>query len=225
MNKPNTSQGTPLDKTLIYKSLLNFIDGVLFDFKPFSKDDKGNIVVSEDLITQDFEKVLNTELLQSNIKYFAFQNQHKEGRYTTDISVYRTHSYEDFCWIEAKRLPTPNAGKARDEREYVIVSTEKDNNKKKLQGNGGIQRFKEGKHARKHSFAIMIGYIQAYDSTYWLSKINEWISELINQESSFWNENDYLRKQGVIKCDRYMSVHDRRDDLGQIVLQHFWIRV
>ncbi|GHT21624.1 hypothetical protein FACS189430_01990 [Bacteroidia bacterium] len=221
MDKPNTSQGISPDKAPIYETLLDFVDNVVFLFKPFSKDSKGNPVTAEDLITQDLEKTLNHKARNNN-EPFAFQNQHKEGKYSTDISVYKTSSYGDFCWIEAKRLPTPKE-KDRDEREYVIVSQEKENGKKKFKGNGGIQRFKESKHASGLPYSIMIGYIQEQNSDYWLEKINGWIKQLTIKEPLLWNEKDCLSKQESRKCDRYLSVHDRKNEA--IILHHFWIEL
>jgi hypothetical protein len=218
MDKPNSSQGNPLDKTPIYETLLDFVDNTLFLFKPFSKDTKGNPVTAEDLITQDLEKILNDKARKNN-ESFAFQNQHKEGIYSTDISVYKTGSYGDFCWIEAKRLPTPNAETKRDKREYVFVGR-----KNGFKGNGGIQRFKEGKHAPNLLFSIMIGYIQTEDSDYWLDKINGWIRQLISEDSTFWNETDFLSKQKSPKSSRYKSSHNRRQ-LNPIILHHFWIKL
>ncbi|MDR1882661.1 MAG: hypothetical protein LBR26_07750 [Prevotella sp.] len=224
MDKPNTSQGNPPDKIPVYESLLDFVDNALFLFKPFTKDINGHLVTAEDLIIQDFEKILNDKARKNN-ESFAFQNQHKEGRYSTDISVYKTSSYEDFCWIEAKRLPTPDAGIKRDEREYVFVSNEKINGENKYKGNGGIQRFKENKHAPNLLFSIMIGYIQENDSDYWLDKINAWIKQLVVEDSTFWNEKDCLRKQESQKSDRYKSIHNRKNKLNPIILHHFWIKL
>ncbi|MDR1865103.1 MAG: hypothetical protein LBR08_05965, partial [Bacteroidales bacterium] len=151
----------------------------------------------------------------------AFQNQHEEGKATTDIGVYLRNDRQFFCWIEAKRLPTPKE-KDRDEREYVIVNQDKVNGRKKFKGNGGIQRFKENKHASELSYSIMIGYIQANDSNYWLNKVNEWITELINTNTEFWKEEDYLRKYNSDRCDRYISKHLRKSNKS-ITLHHYWI--
>jgi hypothetical protein len=197
------------------------MDNILCQLKPFSKDADGEIVAAEDLITQDLEKILNNNVRTFNLS-FAFQNQHKAGIYSTDISVYNTSSYEDFCWIEAKRLPTPEAGTKRDEREYVIVSQEKVNGVKKFKGNGGIQRFKENKHAHKLPFSIMIGYIQEKDASYWLEKINGWIRELINTNAGCWDKSEYLWKYTLGRCDKYLSTHGRKDKTS-ITLHHYWI--
>ena len=216
MERPNTSQGNPLDKEKIYEILFVFIDNVLFQYKPLTNE-RG-----EDKITQDIEISLN-EVARSNNKCFAFQNQHQERNYTTDIGVYLTNSRYFFCWIEAKRLPTPKE-KDRDEREYVIVSQEKENGKKKFKGNGGIQRFKEGKHATELNYSIMIGYIQENDTNHWLLKINEWITKLANEKNEFWSIEDCLNKLASNKCDKFTSKH-KRNNTEPIVLHHYWIKL
>ena len=225
MKRPIASQGNPLDYKEIYETLFVFMDDVLFLFKPFSVNTIGNPITGEDDITQDLEKILNDHARKNN-QSFAFQNRHKKGKYSTDISVYKLNTYyEDFCWIEAKRLPTPNAEKNRDEREYVFVSQEKENGKKKFKGNGGIQRFKEGKHAPELDFSIMIGYIQEYDTNHWLSKINGWITELANAENGFWSITDCLKKYDSNKCDRFVSIHKRKDIEKPITLHHYLIKL
>jgi hypothetical protein len=215
--------GNPPTSTPIYENLFDFIDDVLCDFKLSSKDANGNLDTAENMITQDIEISLNEE---AHIKdtIFAFQNQHQEKQATTDIGVYLRRGHDFFCWIEAKRLPTPKENN-RDEREYVIVSQIKENGKKVFRGNGGIQRFKEGNHASKLPYSIMIGYIQDNNSDYWLDKINCWIRQLINEDSSFWNENDCLCEQKSSKCNRYVSTHNRKKELGAIMLHHFWIKL
>jgi hypothetical protein len=212
MERPNTSQGHPLDKTDIYETLFAFVDEVLLQF---SSNETG-----ENRITQNLEISLNEQTRRDDT-FFAFQNQYEEGRSTADIGVYLRSNKFFFCWIEAKRLPTPKE-KNRDEREYLIVNQDKVNGKKKFKGNGGIQRFKENKHASDLPFSIMIGYIQANDSDYWLNKVNEWITELINTNTGFWLSEDYLRKYNSDKCDRYISEHLRKDNTP-ITLHHYWI--
>jgi hypothetical protein len=218
MERPNTSQGNPLDKEKIYEILFVFMDDVLFQYKPLTNE-KG-----ENKITQDLEIFLNEET-RARDTFFAFQNQYEEGNATTDIAVYIRSNRERFCWIEAKRLPTPDTNKDRDEREYVIVNQEKENGKKKFRGNGGIQRFKEGKYAPNLSYSIMIGYIQDGNSTdYWLSNINEWIMKLADANSEFWSIQDCLNKHASGKCDRFLSVHKRKDK-SNIALHHYWIKL
>jgi hypothetical protein len=213
MERPITSHGEPLNKENIYETLFMFIDDVLFKYKLLVSE------IAEDKITQDIEIYLNEETRVNNT-FFAFQNQHKEGIYTTDIGVYLRSNHNFFCWIEAKRLPTP-ISKDRDEREYVIV----DKSNKKFKGNGGIQRFKEGKHASDLEYSIMIGYIQDdNNANYWLSRINVWITELANTGGVFWSHEDSLKKFTYNKCDRFLSVHKRKGK-NPITLHHYWIKL
>jgi hypothetical protein len=213
MKKPDASQGIPLNETDIYETLFAFIDDVLFRFRPSTNE------TGENKITQDLEISLNNQT-RTDDTFFAFQNQHEEGNVATDIGVYIRNNRYFFCCIEAKRLPTPQ-GKDRDEREYVFVSQEKINGKKKFKGNGGIQRFKESKHASRLPYSIMIGYIQDNkDVDYWLSKINRWIMDLAN--TGLWRNEDCLNKYDSNKCDRFLSSHKRNDETT-ITLHHYWI--
>ena len=217
MQKPITSQGNPLENKDIYETLFAFMDDALYHYKP-SITAKG-----EDDITQDLEISLRERTRNT---CFDFQNQHKEGNTKTDIGVFIKSNRYFFCWIEAKVLPTPNGGKNRDEREYVFVdkNIKNKNNKRQFDGNGGIQRFKESKHAPTLTHSIMIGYIQDENSTdYWLSKINAWIKELANTENYFWSNKDSLVKNISDKCDRFVSTHIRKDAKA-IELHHYWIK-
>jgi hypothetical protein len=211
MEKPGTTQGNPLNTTDIYKTLFTFMNDVLFQFRLSSNE------TGENKITQDIEISLN-EKTRIDDTFFAFQNQHGEGNVSTDIGAYLRHNRYFFCWIEAKRLPTPPE-KDRDEREYVFV------NKRKFNGNGSIQRFKENKHADKLPFSIMIGYIQDGNSAdCWLKKINEWIAELVNANTALWHKEDCLNKYESNKCDRFLSLHKRKDGTT-ITLHHYWIKL
>ena len=211
MVKPNSSQGTPPDNKQIYQGLFYFMDEVLYEYKPLKKE------TEEDKITQDVELFLN-EKTRVVDTCFCFQNQRKVGVYRTDIAVCLRSNYECFCWIEAKRLPTPLKNNDRDEREYVIVD------KQRFKGNGGIQRFKEGKHAPNLPYSIMIGYIQDNNNAdYWLQKINTWIMEMVNINKELWSKDEYLKKYYPNKCDRFLSTH-KREDKTTIILHHYWIR-
>ena len=215
MKRPITSRGNPPDNIEIYETLFSFIDDVLFQYKPSTKEE------GENKITQNIEKYLS-EIAHLMDTFFAFQNQSQpiHGNVSTDIEVYlRDRFYTTLCWIEAKRLPTPDGGKIRDEREYVFVD------KKRFDGGGGVQRFKEGQHAPNLHITIMFGYIQENnDVDYWLSKINNWILDLAKTENGFWSYGDCLRKNDSNKCNRLLSEHKRHDET-KIVLHHYWIKV
>jgi hypothetical protein len=224
--------GKPPPIELIYNRLFCFIENVLPNFEVYSLKEDGNKVTSEDDITEDLTDYFEAkqEALKQDVNSsfkFTYLSRRK-----TDIGVklgrgYNATNRDLFCWIEAKRLPTPK-NHNRDEREYVFVSQVKINGKKKYKGNGGIQRFKENQHAANLHYSIMIGYIQEEDANYWLGKINGWITELINADPAFWNEQDYLVKFSD-KTDRYISVHNRKDNIDAqcelITLHHFWIKI
>lgn len=169
----------------------------------------------------DFLYAKQTELIQdANISFlFTYQSKKKTDIGVKFGQVYSANNREPFCWIEAKRLPTPKRNNDRDEREYVIVD------KTKYKGNGGIQRFKECKHAPRLPFSIMIGYIQDNNNAdYWLCKINSWIKELADIDKNFWSIEEYLNKYSPSKCDRFLSIH-KRTDKTIITLHHFWIKL
>jgi len=211
MERPIASQGIPPEKIKIYEALFVFMDNVLYNYKPLKKE------IGEDEITQDIEIYLNEATRVGNT-VFAFQNQRKNGIYRTDIGVYLRSDIDFFCWIEAKRLPTPTKGNDRDEREYVIVD-------KKFKGGGGIQRFKEDKHAPNLPYSIMIGYIQDNnDTNYWMLKVNTWITELANVDKEFWSKEECLKRYSPNKCDRFLSEHKRKDKTT-ITLHHYWIKL
>jgi hypothetical protein len=221
--------GNPPSSLPIYEHLFSFIDDVLCNFQPLNTTNTGDVVTSEDDITQDLVGYLEDKQEFSNhiIAYsFKFENQSKQGKNRTDIGVRLGRRYSDnrslFCWIEAKRLPTPKE-KNRDEREYVIVSQEKTNGKKIFKGNGGIQRFKENAHAFDLPYSIIIGYIQEYDAEYWFKQINGWIKQLITENSSFWSDSDYLSQKESKKGNQYQSIHTRKNNTP-ITLRHFWIK-
>jgi hypothetical protein len=225
MNKKLNSIGKPPSSQRIYELLFDFLDNTLLKFKVLSKDNKGNLNTSEDAITEDLADFLDEkqQMLDQDINTsFRFTNQSQRK---ADIGVkfgrdYNSYNRVPFCWIEAKRLPTP-IRKDRDKREYVIV----DKSNKKFKGNGGIQRFKEGKHAPDLEYSIMIGYIQDDNNAdYWLSRINEWITELANADGVFWSHKDRLKRIDSHKCDRFLSIHKRKEGTP-IILHHYWIKL
>ena len=131
----------------------------------------------------------------------------------------RRHTQFDKLFpIECKRLPTPS-GQGRDPREYVIVDGGT---------TGGIQRFKDGLHGASHSFGGMIAFVQEGACDHWLCSINEWITELAQQEASRWTTQDELRlvnSDEVLGVFTYCSTHGRKPAQGIIELRHSWIKM
>lgn len=113
--------------------------------------------------------------------------------------------------MEAKRLPTPSSTR---EKEYVIGKTTTGN------PNGGIERFKLGKHGTGHSHCGMLAFIEKEEYQYWLKNINSWIAELY----PVWSESELLelQKKNTHHC-QYKSRAKREKD--EVILDHFWIKI
>lgn len=130
----------------------------------------------------------------------------------------RRHTeFDSIMPIECKRLPTPTA-KDRDEREYVVS---------RFSSTGGIQRFKEGKHGSLHTFGAMIGYVQEETTSFWDSRVAEWISSLAGAELG-WTTQDLLRldrRDEALRLAISRSSHTRLKGLSDIELRHLWIEI
>lgn len=126
--------------------------------------------------------------------------------------------YDSLLPIECKRLPTPN-GTKRDEREYVIS---------RYSTTGGIQRFKSGHHGGSHTLGLMIAYIQKETRSFWINRVSEWITGLVESGQPGWNINDLLH---LISDDKMLqmailnSSHVRENGLTDIELHHLWISI
>lgn len=225
MQHPVTTVGPPLPSEQIYEALFKFIDTTLPLFRPYSKKENGNTVDAEDSISEDLsdfldceQEFLSSRSQENHDHFFKFTNQSKRS----DIGVKYGRTYVQdsrflICWIEAKRLPTPDVSH-RDPREYVFVD------KEKYKGGGGIHRFKMSKHAPKLNYAIMIAYIQSNTYDYWLDKLNGYIKSLIEIDSS-WNEKDLIKPLFSKENNRFISVHTRADVVPDITIRHFWIHL
>lgn len=142
--------------------------------------------------------------------YFGRENAQK-GSHTIDIGVYQGSNL--IFTIEAKLLPTPKGTKKepRIEHEYVY-------------GKGaGIQRFRDGVHGVDNqdnplSENGMIAYIKENDFEYWLSKVNQWISD------AQWHKSEQLQKIYFKSIAKLFSKHPRQN-ASDVSLYHFWAYV
>ncbi len=131
----------------------------------------------------------------------------------------RTHTiYNPVLVLEGKRLPAPSSAR---EREYVTSETDD-----KI--SGGIQRFKRRLHGGKLNLAVMIGYVQKRSPAHWITKINEWISQLAGgqiKDGCAWATGEALEPlkarvtEGIAS---YRSVHSRSSG-DDIELHHLWV--
>ncbi len=212
--------GHPQKPNDLYQLLYHFLDSVIDDF--IYNPIVNGLSCSEDDITLAMSYYLDDKSEQS-AKPFKFINQAKR----TDIGVYFGRRYisfnvRKFCWIEAKRLPTPHKTN-RDEREYVFV----DHSKKQIDGNGGIERFKLNKHGDGLPNAIMFGYIQSETFEYWEEKVNQWLQSYTSIAACNKDEKLIRINQRV---NRFHSTHMRIDyrskqKMDDITIYHFWIKL
>ncbi|CAL66344.1 hypothetical protein [Christiangramia forsetii] len=113
--------------------------------------------------------------------------------------------------MEAKRLPAPTL---KREKEYVVGTTPSGN------PNGGIERFKLGRHGAGHPHCGMLAFVEDSEFEDWFNSVNRWISELIPS----WSKNELLELQEVKPfCNHYKSKAEREDN--ELHIDHFWIKI
>lgn len=223
-----------LEKTpsldVIYENLVQVFDDNINSFfkfkKEYEEENKAFLTRNEELrneddITNVFDSFLNFDIPKNENKFhFKFQYKTIESNTSTDIGVIslRYSKHKCICFIEAKRLPTPDYSGSQ-ETEYVCY--------KNATKQGGIERFKTCKHGDKLPFSIMIGYIQKEDPNHWQNKINDWIDEQLKTSSNSqisWLEEDRLVQDITFlkpKITKYNSTHSRIN-LEKINLTHYW---
>lgn len=213
MNRISISTGNPPSEARLYRVLVSFISSTIDGFRPLTDN------LAEDAITADLSRYFNQHAQTSHLP-FVFVNQDLRADIGVHGSAYIPENSKKFCWIEAKRLPTPNEPH-RDEREYVFVDHAQ------YKGNGGIERFKLNKHGEGLPVSIMIGYVQENDFDWWFEKINRWLCEYSTTPP--FHSLEYLQENGV-EPGRYYSHHERysaKDNkwMSSFDLFHFWIMV
>ncbi len=207
-------------------AVINFIE---LQFAAFILNLTGNYNTSEKALTDKLCKFLN----RNAVGYpFFFQHENVESyssglspqvdigtvSYSTQLNIGDKSygEFDSFFSIEAKRLPTPGAGR---EKEYIIGTNK---------SSGGIERFKKGIHGKGLRYAALVAYIQKEDFEYWLLTINGWIDELITSEGEFWKLEDKLKRElNTNSLARYKSTNYRIIGMQNdyINLVHFWLKM
>jgi hypothetical protein len=117
-----------------------------------------------------------------------------------------------FVCIEAKRLPTPGTGRAR---EYVEG------------GGGAIERFKRGIHGADLRQFVVVAYVQEEDHAIWLQRINGWIDDRIADSLPLlpWDGGDRLVADPGAHppVARHRSTSLRCTDGERLSLRHLWV--
>lgn len=188
-------------------------------------------IQGENKLTEQFHRFLTSQLgnydykivSKEDIYNFIIENQTSgEGHRSYDISIILgklTHNAGKILVIEAKRLPTLGT---KREKEYLFGNL------------GAIERFRKEVHGQdvKSNKAIILGYIQKENSSFWLEKINTWIDEEskeieYNESVISWTERDKLKVDNSFsnkKVKKLKSIH-KRITLAEIELIHYWIEI
>ena len=182
---------------------------------PFKKASKQpNILkpLNENKLTQIFVEQVEVKI-KSN-PFIGVKNQYSDlflG--TKGIPDFYFHKVEEGVQhepvfiVESKRLPSPTF-----ETEYV-------KGKKK---NGGIERYKIEKHGKGFSECGMLGFIEKDNYSFWLTKINKWIEDLSNSDTT-WNKDEVLKVMENRTDFFYLHSNVHTTSLKNILLHHFWI--
>lgn len=195
--------------------ILSFIDRNISGFPDYYqsiRDSKKENRISDNLV-QHFE------LCKSESEsYFPFRFSKNptqpESDKETDIGVFvmsRARKPIPIIEFEAKRL------------------SESSNNKEYVCGiRGGIERFKRGHHSSHLKVCGMFGYIQNRTSSEWIEKINNWISELSQENSDLtidWSDNKELLSEieSFPLVEKLSSMHQRTSQHNSIKLWHYLI--
>lgn len=217
-----------------YETLFKFLDNNLYravkEIKVAHQEYQENgYKLKRDNLTQedDITIVIRRFLSDLNSIFdFEFQIKDPEKNGGTDIGVLKKFAkprHIPLCYIEAKVLPTPISSNKRQETEYVCY---RDSKKQ-----GGIERFKTGKHASKKDKSIMFGYVQKENFSFWFNKINSFISEEIASSSNssiLWQNEDLLISDIEFiqeNLTKYNSTHSRISPFSKMDITHYWFNL
>lgn len=173
--------------------------------------------LNENKLTQVLVEQINAGLLEKEFSILA-QNQYSDLLYGTkgipDFYFYESEKGKNnkpLFIVESKILPTPPP-KTR-EKEYVIGENK----------NGGIERFKTGKHGKGLNKCGIVGFVESECFELWKDKVNSWISELSNNDD-FWNEDEriIMKENNDISAFLHSIAHRKQEN--DLLLYHFWIK-
>ena len=206
-----------LDLNFEIEFILAFIDKNISAFPSYYhsvKDSEKENRIS-DILVHHFELCKNDAESYFPFRFSKNPTQPQSDK-ETDIGVFimdRTLKPIPIIEFEAKRL------------------SESSNNKEYVCGiRGGIERFKRGHHSSHLKVSCMFGYVQSRTSNDWIEKINNWITELSqnNTDSTIdWTDRKELlrRSDSFSFVEKYSSIHQRKLRNDSIVLWHYLINL
>ncbi len=198
---------------------LKILESISNTAKPFvhSIQTHKNIDWNEDSLTQVFIAQNTVQLQKLSISLMVgaqYRDIHHKTKGIPDVyysMIEEGRDHKPSFVMEAKRLPTPTNTR---EKEYVIGKTTSGN------PNGGIERFKLGKHGIGHSHCGMLAFVENEEYQYWLRKINSWIAELY----PVWSENEFLELQKNHTHHSHCKSKVKREK-DEVIIDHFWIKI
>lgn len=93
---------------------------------------------------------------------------------------------------------------------------------------GGIERFKRGHHSSHLLVCGMFGYVQSHTCSHWISKVNEFITELSTENSDLsidWSSptENLVSVSSLMNVEKLVSVTVRNKPLMEMQLWHYFI--
>jgi len=177
-----------------------------------NKGDLNEDGLTQIFITQNHYQILNQDNPIPIHVSAQYVDTYRKSKGRPDIHYTfseKGKSYEPTFVMEAKRLPPPEKHR---KKEYVRGTTPSGN------PNGGIERFKLGKHGIGLKECGLLGFIEADTPKTWLKKINGWIIDL----SPKWTEDECLSLHKETKCFYQLTSNCHRQN-DTIKLHHFWL--
>ncbi len=173
--------------------------------------------LNENKLTQVLVEQINAILLEKEFSILT-QNQYSDLFYGSkgipDFYFYESEKgkiNKPLFIVESKILPSP-LPKTR-EREYVIGKNE----------NGGIERFKTGKHGKGLTECGIVGFVKNDSFEFWKDNVNSWINELSNNDD-FWNEDEGIIMKENTDISAFLHSIAHRKEKTDLLLYHFWIK-
>ncbi|HNI44688.1 MAG: hypothetical protein JNM36_10960 [Chitinophagales bacterium] len=229
---PQKIQGVlPLTLGASINAVLKFLERIL----PLFAQEYGSKTKNEADLNEDLCHIIQDQKRENDFFYFI-PEKYQGGNRRVDFGVFMEQKSEDllafkvrdgngrkiqFFAMEGKRLPTPKKNDKRDLREYVCSN------------GGAMQRFKVNQHGVGLSQSAIIAYVQEEDFVYWYQQINEWISDLAEQNTDVnivWTTDEILKEYSppfdhTPVLARYYSDNTKTGDNinSTIKLHHFWV--
>ncbi len=214
--QPKPKSSIPKGKAISF--IVNTIKEVPDDFISAINTDGIIKPLNENKLTQILVEQITAILLAKGVS-IAVQNQYSDLYFgTKGVPDFYFHEVEKgktnppLFVVESKILPAPPPKKR--EQEYVIGDKR----------NGGIERYKIGKHSKGLNQCGMIGFVEQENFDFWKNQINSWIDNLAKIDT-FWNKDENLRITKTKKNHAFLKSIAHRKESVDILIYHFWIKI